>query len=221
MAGNVASSLLPSLASGVCHQPGSLSLVGRSGMDSTHHGRLAGVVEYFQVREHPVSSTAAESRYVLNDDESGPQLGDEASVFGPKTGPSPINTGAFAGNTDVLAGKAATDDVGHNSICRQPFGRERAHIFIAGSVRPVLGQHTPAKWIDLAKGDGLEAARAFQSQAETANAGEQVEGPQHGTPNAFATASTQRWRSSKRSRSSCSRSSWSFRIAASAWSCWG
>jgi hypothetical protein len=39
----------------------------------------------------------------------------------------------------------------------------------------VLRQHTPAEWINLAKGDGLESARPFEAKRKTANSAEQIE----------------------------------------------
>lgn len=39
----------------------------------------------------------------------------------------------------------------------------------------MLRQHAPAEWIDLAERDRLKAAGAFQPEAETADAAEEVE----------------------------------------------
>jgi len=39
----------------------------------------------------------------------------------------------------------------------------------------MLCQYLPAEWIDLAKGDGLEAARALQAEAEAANTGKKIQ----------------------------------------------
>jgi len=163
------------VADGAGNEPSSLSPVRRSDMDSTHHGRLAGVAERFQVREDPVSAASSQSRDVLNDDEKGSQLADETGVFPPEPGALAIDAGALAGVADVLAREPAADDVNGNSICRESIGRERADIVITGDIRPVLREHTTAERIDFAERYGLEAAGALEAEREAADSAEDVQ----------------------------------------------
>jgi hypothetical protein len=69
----------------------------------------------------------------------------------------------------VLAGKPAADDIDMPDL----LSGKRAHVFMARHFRPVPRQHAPAEWIDLAKGDRLESARALKAQVETTDASEQ------------------------------------------------
>jgi hypothetical protein len=69
-----------------------------------------------------------------------------------------------------LAGEASANNINWSDIFAPEFG----DIFKARNRWPVLRQHTPAEWVDLAEGHGFEAARALQAKAETANAAEQV-----------------------------------------------
>ena len=86
-------------------------------MDSTHHERLRGVAECFQVIEYPVRATNAESRNVLNKHKRGPEFADKPGILAPETGTRTVDTLASASDADVLAREAAADSVHGNSIC--------------------------------------------------------------------------------------------------------
>jgi hypothetical protein len=68
----------------VGNNPDPLASVGRAGMESTHHDRPSGVAASFQVREHPVAASAAESRNILSDDPSGSGFLDDAVHLDPE-----------------------------------------------------------------------------------------------------------------------------------------
>jgi hypothetical protein len=138
-------------------------------MDSTHHDRLAGVPEFFQVREHPVCASSAESRYVLSDDVNGLQFLDKPGKLSPETRPTTLDTGTFAREADVLTGEPAADDIHGNSICAEPGGGEFSNVIVAGDLRPVPRQHPPAERVDLAERLRLEATRPFEAEVKTAD----------------------------------------------------
>jgi hypothetical protein len=56
-----------------------------------------------------------------------------------------------------LAGESAAYDIGKSG-----WKMELGNIFIAGHFGPMVSQHGPGLWIDLAERDGLEPARPFQ-----------------------------------------------------------
>jgi hypothetical protein len=68
-----------------------------------------------------------------------------------------------------LAGESTADKIDCNSVSGQSVGVESADIFIAGNLGPVLRQHAPAEWINLAEGRGDESTSALKTQAEAAN----------------------------------------------------
>lgn len=78
---------------------------------------------------------------------------------------------------NVLAGEAAANDV--NSSCGKSVGCERSDVIVNRDSRPMLRQHAPAEWINLAERDRLETASALEAKAEPANAAEEVEDAHH------------------------------------------
>jgi hypothetical protein len=74
----------------------------------------------------------------------------------------------FAGNTNVLAGEAATDDIGNNSVCPKTVSGKGSHIVIAGDVGPVLFEDGSAIGLDFTEGDGSHPG-SFEAKAKAAN----------------------------------------------------
>jgi hypothetical protein len=79
-------------------------------------------------------------------------------------------SGALPHRRNVLAGEASANNINWSDI----FAPELGYVFELPEVGPVFRQHAPAEWVDLAEGDGFEAARALQAKAETAYARKQV-----------------------------------------------
>jgi hypothetical protein len=153
----------------VGNKPSALSSMWSSDVDSTHHKRFAGVVDLFQVSDDPVSAASSESRAVLNDDETGSNLGDEASVFAPEAGAVSVESGATTRKADVLAGEASADDISGNSICPKLISRERPNVLIDWHLRPMLAEHGAAIGFDLAERDRAEAS-PLKAETEAADA---------------------------------------------------
>ena len=103
--------LLVSVAHGVGHQPESVSLVRRPDIGSSQHCPPAVIPERGQVTEHASESPSKESWAVFHERESGSNLANDPGHFSPQAGALPVDSGALAGNADVLAREAARNHV--------------------------------------------------------------------------------------------------------------
>src|SRR6201993_2628277 len=83
-------------------------------------------------------------------------------------------SGAQAGVGDVLAGEPTSNDISLSLI-----ELRNENVIATPDAGPMLSEDGARKRFDLTERDGLEAARAFQPEAETANAGKEVEHGQH------------------------------------------
>jgi hypothetical protein len=155
---------------GVGNNPHPLSSVRRTGMDSTHHDRPAGVAKRFQVSEHLVSRCSAQARDVLNDNPRGSCLLDDSCELRPEV-PCIVASPATAGDRVRLAGEAAGNEVNAKSS-----GVEPVDVVMDWHSRKVLGQNLSAVRLDLAERDRLPA-HPPRGQGEAADAAEQVEVP--------------------------------------------
>jgi hypothetical protein len=113
---------------------------------------------------------------VLHDNEPGSKLANKTGELGPQAAAGSFrDSRALAGGTDVLTGESAADDINGNSVCPEPIGSELLNVSIDRNLGPVLAENAAAELIDLAERDGLEPARAFQAEVESADAREKRE----------------------------------------------
>jgi hypothetical protein len=64
---------------------------------------------------------------------------------------------AFSGNTDVLAGESAADDINSNSVCSQSSCGECLYVIVYRHHRPMFFKYGAAKIVDFAKRYGRHA----------------------------------------------------------------
>ena len=125
--------------------------------------------------EHRIQSARAKGADVLDDDPRRPAFLDEPAVLAPEAGSLSGEPCPLAGGADILAGEASANNVNWPNV----EGVEFAHVLEAGDGRPVLSQDGLAVGVDLAEGDGAESPGAFEPEAESADAAEQVEDSEH------------------------------------------
>ena len=75
----------------------------------------------------------------------------------PETGTGTAKPGAFAGEADVLAGEAASNDIDDESVHTQTLTGKHADIFVDRNTWPVLFEDCPAIRLDLAHSGNVEA----------------------------------------------------------------
>ncbi len=121
--------------------------------------------------EHLIQSASAKGSDVFDDDPRRPDFIDEAPVFVPEAGTLAVEAGAFAGDGDILAGEAAADDIGNNSVCCQARSGEGSNIVIDRHSGPMFRQDGAGERFDLAEGHGRHAG-AFEPEGEAADAAE-------------------------------------------------
>jgi hypothetical protein len=127
-----------------------------------------------QVSENGSHPETKQAWDVLHDDEVGSNLANEAPVFAPETRSRTFEASSLASEGNVLAREPAADDIDGNSIGSKPCAGEGSHVVVAGNVWPVLGKHSSTERINLAEGDGCEAAGTFEAKAEPSDAGKQI-----------------------------------------------
>jgi hypothetical protein len=128
------------LAGVIADEPGSLADVVGADIRSTHHARLAGVAERFQVIEQPVSAASSEISAVLKSEPARAAISDKADGFEVEARARAIDPFAFGVSAaDVLAGRAADDDVGQGAkVGNKSSCREGAHVFVKSDMGIVL-----------------------------------------------------------------------------------
>jgi hypothetical protein len=161
----------------VGHDPDSFSSVRGPDRPSTHHKRPDGVSLTLQVRADSVNPSSAESTDVLSENPTGSKLSHKPGELGPKPGAGTFDSFTFAGDADVLAGESSGNDVGLQPLKR--LGCKLSHVFPDRDFGPVLSEHFSAEWLDFAEGDRAEVSRRFKSEAESADAAEDVEDTEH------------------------------------------
>ena len=85
-------------------------------MFSTHHERPAGVPESFQLSEYPVSASSSQRRDVLKQQPrhglpAVAQLLQDSHDLEEEAAAGSVESDAFAGDADVLAGEAAGEQI--------------------------------------------------------------------------------------------------------------
>jgi hypothetical protein len=100
----------------VGHDEHPLSSVRRTGMDSTHHERPAGVPEFFQVTEDDIGSPSAESRDVLSDDPTGSGFSNNPKHLFPESTSFSFDPGTLPGARYVLAREAPHDRIDRANV---------------------------------------------------------------------------------------------------------
>jgi hypothetical protein len=163
------------LASGVGNNPDTLPEVRRADVGGCNATPDRIIPAFGQVSENDSHSPSKQSCDVLHDDEAGSKLANESSVFEPQARAFPVETASLPGEADVLAREAPADGVNGDSVSGKSGSVKSSDVFISGHARPVLRQDSPAEWVDLAKGDGLEGAALLKAEREAADAAEQVE----------------------------------------------
>ena len=126
---------------------------------STHHARLNGVAERFQFIEQPVSAASSEIRAVLKSEPARVAISDKADGFEVEARPLALDPLAFGvGAGDVLAGRAADDDVGeYSKVGNKASCRESTDVVVEADMREILRIEDAPPFDDFACGDGDEA----------------------------------------------------------------
>jgi hypothetical protein len=75
-----------------------------------------------------------------------------------------------------LAREPACDDIDGNSVSLKSGSVEGSDIFVALHFRPMLRQHAPAEWIDLAEGHGFKPTCPLKAKGEAAVPGKSAGG---------------------------------------------
>nr|WP_053553207.1 hypothetical protein [Sphingopyxis sp. 113P3] len=113
---------------------------------------------------------------VLHDDEGRSNFASQSTDFRPKAASrAALDTSSQAGDGNVLAREAAGNDIDGNSINIESLRGKLSDVSIAGDVGPVLCKDTAGELLYFTEGDGLETARALKPQAETSDAGKEIE----------------------------------------------
>jgi hypothetical protein len=148
---------------GVGNNPNAIPFMGRAKSSNWYAVPLRIIPERGQVSENTVKPSTKQSCDVLQQYELGSKVANEAAYFGPQTRSGAVKSSAFSGEADVLAGEPAADDIDGNSVSGQSVGCEFSNVMVAGNLGPVLLEDAAGELLDLAKGDGLEAASPFQT----------------------------------------------------------
>ena len=148
---------------------------------STHHARFDGVAERFQFSEQPVSAASSEIRAVLKSEPARAAISDQTDGFEVEARPFAVDASPFGvGAGDVLARRAADDDVGQDSkVGNKASCCEAAHVLVESDMGIVLCVKDAPPFDDFAGGDGDEAG-AVQAKGPAARRGaEEVERAHH------------------------------------------
>jgi hypothetical protein len=73
-----------------------------------------------QVRADSVNPSSAESTDILSENPTGSKFFHKPGELGPKPGAGAIDSFAFTGNGDILAGESSTDEIGLQPSQRIP-----------------------------------------------------------------------------------------------------
>lgn len=148
---------------------------------SSHHARFAGVAERFQEKEQPVSAASSEISAVLKSEPARAAISDQADGFEVEARAFALDPLAFGvGAGDVLARRAADDDVGEESeIGNKASCRESADVFVEPDMGIVLRVKDAAPFDDFAGGHGNEARAVKAERPAACRGAEQVERAHH------------------------------------------
>jgi hypothetical protein len=130
-----------------------------------------------EAAENLLQSLRAKAGDIFDDDPCGPDFCDKPMVFPPEGRSWPGQSAPFSSGADVLTREASAEEVDRsNSVCRQSFGGENAHVVIDRHSLPMLRQHPPAEWVNFAEGDGFKPGSS-KPDGKAADAAKQVEHP--------------------------------------------
>ena len=150
----------------VADEPGPLADMVGADIISTHHARFDGVAERFQFIEQPVSAASSEIRAVFKSEPARAAISDQADGFEIEARPFAVDPFAFrVGAGDVLARRAADDDVGQESkVGNKSSCREGANVLVESDMGIVLCIKDAPPFDDFG-GDGDEAG-AVQAERQ-------------------------------------------------------
>lgn len=125
---------------------------------STHHARFAGVAERFQRIEQPVSAASSEVTAVLKSEPARSAISDQTDSFEVEAGAFAFDPFAFGvGAGDVLARRAANDDVGEETeVGNKSSCGERSDVVVNADMREILRIEDAPPFDDLAGRDRHE-----------------------------------------------------------------
>jgi hypothetical protein len=109
-----------------------------------------------------------EAWHVLHEHPSGPRTANNAGELSPQARASTFNTFSLSGEADILAGETSADEIDRLELFRV----NRADVFIAFHLRPMLLQNAAAERVDLHLPPALHAHK-LQTQINAADASEQ------------------------------------------------
>src|SRR5690606_4510662 len=157
---------------------------------STHHARFCGVAERFQLAEHPVSAASSEISAVLKSKPARTAISDQADGFEVEARPFALDPLAFGvGAGDVLAGRAADDDVGeYSKVGNKASCREVSDVVVEADMRSVLCVKDAPPFDDLAGSNGDKAGAMEAKRPAAGRCAEQIERTHHGAPRQAAPA---------------------------------
>ena len=168
---------------GVGHDPDPVPAVRSANGGSGNTVPLRIVPDRSERPEHLVQSARAKGCDVFGDDPARARFGDDAVHFPPEAASLSRQSGAFAGEADVLAGKPAGDDVGPDSGGSESGCGDAVDIAEVRDTGKPRSQDGRAIRVDFTEpGDG--EAGALEAKLESADAAEQAEDI-HYSPTAF------------------------------------
>jgi hypothetical protein len=138
-------------------------------MSSTHHERPAGVARRLQVAEHGICAATAQSRHVLDEHVAWPELANDASELAPEAAAESGDADAPARGGDVLAGKAAGDEIDR---LKGPCPGE-ADVTASNNVGPVAGEDVFTERLPLDLPAHREAG-ALEPERHAPDAGKEI-----------------------------------------------
>ena len=128
-----------------------------------------------QIPENAIEPSNSERCDVFHEDETGSKDANDPSELGPEPGLFSVDTDTLSSVGDVLAGKAAADDVGSlGSLINLP------HVVEAANAWPVFREHCPRIRIALGLPDDLVPER-FKREVEPPNPREERANPHAAT----------------------------------------
>jgi hypothetical protein len=122
-----------------------------------------------QVCGNLIEAARAEGRNVFHDRVARSNLPNETGVFSPEAGAFAGKPRAFARRADVLAGKAAADDVGEDAMLFQSSRRQRPHVLEDRDGGPVLTENTAGVAVLLTERDRVHP-RTFKPEGKAPDA---------------------------------------------------
>jgi len=157
------------LASGVGNNPDAVSLVRGANGGRRYAIPLRVIPALGQVPENEAHPSTKQRCHVLQHCVAGSNHANGSHQLPVQSRTGSGQTGASASIGEILAGEAADDDI---SLALREFGLR--DIPIARDSRPMTRQHGARIIFDLAEADSFKTASALESEAEAADAREQV-----------------------------------------------